>query len=147
MPRQLARERGKRVVGTKWVDVNKGGDVQPNPRYRLVAKDLGAPNPYTPQEELYAVTPPTGAQNLLLSRLRTRRSRRRPPYKLCFLDVRRAVFYAEAIDGSLSKSRRKSGSPERTLSACWGGTCGAWGSGKRTPHLASTGTRSRARGW
>ena len=60
--RQMARDRGKRVIGVKWVDINKGDDRQPNYPPRLVAKELKAFNPYTPQEELHAATPPTGAQ-------------------------------------------------------------------------------------
>ena len=42
----------------------------------LVAKELEAPSPFTPQEDLHAATPPTAAQNLLLSMLCTRFSRR-----------------------------------------------------------------------
>ena len=51
-----------------------------------------------PQEDLYAATPPAGAQNLLLSMLCTRLSRRRKRYELCFLDVRRAFFHAQATE-------------------------------------------------
>ena len=86
--RQMARDRGKRVIGVKWVDLNKGDDSRPNYRSRLVAKELRAFTPFTPQEELHAATPPTASQNLLLSMLCTRLSRRGKPFKLCFLDVR-----------------------------------------------------------
>ena len=96
--RQMARDRGKRVIGVKWVDLNKGDDSRPNYRSRLVAKELRAFTPFTPQEELHAATPPTASQNLLLSMLCTRLSRRGKRFKLCFLDVRRAFFYADATE-------------------------------------------------
>ena len=57
----MARDRGKRVIGVKWVDLNKGGDARPAYRSRLVAKELRAFSPLAPQEELYAATPPTAA--------------------------------------------------------------------------------------
>ena len=96
--RQMARDRGKRVIGVKWVDLNKGDDARPAYRSRLVAKELRAFSPLAPQEELYAATPPTAAQNLLLRMLCTRLSRRGKRFKLCFLDVRRAFFYANATE-------------------------------------------------
>jgi len=96
--RQMARDRGKRVIGVRWVDIDKGDEENPNVRSRLVAKELRAFNPFAPTDELFAATPPTAAQNLLLSMLCTRRSKRGLPLKLCFLDVRRAYFYAAATE-------------------------------------------------
>ena len=98
VPRQMARDRGKLVICVKWVDLNKGDDARPAYRSRLVAKELRAFSPLAPQEDLYAATPPTAAQNLLLSMLCTRLSRRGKRFKLCFLDVRRAFFYAKATE-------------------------------------------------
>ena len=98
--RDLARARGKRVVGTKWVDLNKGDAVAPNYRSRLVAKELKAFAPWIPQENLFAATPPAAALNLLLSTMVTRESRRGEPYKMAFLDVRRASFRAAATEGA-----------------------------------------------
>ena len=96
--RQVARDRGKRVIGTRWVDLDKGDEGAPSYRSRLVAKELRAFNPFAATDELFAATPPTEAQNWLLSMLCTRRSRRGRPYKLCFLDARRAYFYAAATE-------------------------------------------------
>ena len=96
--RQLARDRGKRVIGTGWVDLNKGDEANPNYRSRLVAKELRAFAPFAATDGLFAATPPTASLNLLLSMLCTRRSRRGLPLKLCFLDVRRAYFYAAATE-------------------------------------------------
>ena len=96
--REQARARGKRVIGVGWVDLNKGDDEHPNYRSRLVAKELRAFAPWAATDDLFAATPPAGALNLLLSMLATRRSRRGRPLKLCFLDVRRAYFYAAATE-------------------------------------------------
>ena len=75
VPRAQARARGKKVIGTKWVDINKGDDKVPAIRSRLVAKELRAFAPWVPQEDLFAATPPAAAQNLLLSLMASRRSR------------------------------------------------------------------------
>ena len=98
VPRAQARARGKKVIGTKWVDINKGDDKVPAIRSRLVAKELRAFAPWVPQEDLFAATPPAAAQHLLLSMMVSRRSRRGQHYKLAFLDVRRAFFYALATE-------------------------------------------------
>ena len=55
VPRTRARARGKRVIGTKWVGINKGDSVSPKYRSRLVAKELRAFAPWVAQEELYAL--------------------------------------------------------------------------------------------
>ena len=104
VPRSAAFRAGKKVIGTKWVDINKGDALAPNVRSRLVAKELRAFAPWIPQEDLFAATPPGAALNLLLSTMVTRKSRRGPgraggkPYKMAFLDVRRAFFRAAATE-------------------------------------------------
>ncbi|MDP6295142.1 MAG: hypothetical protein QF618_03930, partial [SAR324 cluster bacterium] len=104
VPRSAALRAGKKVIGTKWVDINKGDALEPNVRSRLVAKELRAFAPWIPQEDLFAATPPGAALNLLLSTMVTRKSRRGPgraggkPYKMAFLDVRRAFFRAAATE-------------------------------------------------
>ena len=37
--RQEAKKLGLGVLGTRWSDINKGADVNPDPRSRLVAKE------------------------------------------------------------------------------------------------------------
>ena len=98
---QTNREKTEPAPGSvEWI--NKGDELRPNYRSRLVAKELRALSPFTPQEDLHAATPPTAAQNLLLSMLCTRLSRRGKRFKLCFLDVRRAFFYADATEEVLA---------------------------------------------
>ena len=48
VPRSQARARGKRAVGTKWVDVNRGDALAPGYRSRRVAKALRAFAPWPP---------------------------------------------------------------------------------------------------
>ena len=45
---------GKDPIGTRWVDVKKGDDVNPEYRSRLVAKEIKRDN----REDLFAATPP-----------------------------------------------------------------------------------------
>ena len=80
------------------MDLSKGDVERPSYRSRLVAKELRAFNPFAATDDLFAATPPTEAQNMLLSMLCTRRSKRGLSLKLCFLDVRRAYFYARATE-------------------------------------------------
>ena len=98
VPRAQALARGKKVIGVKWLDINKGDPGSPAIRSRLVAKELRAFAPWIPQEDLFAATPPTAALNLLLSTMVSRKSRAGQHYKLAFLDVRRAFFYAAATE-------------------------------------------------
>ena len=44
---------GKRPLKTRWVDVNKGDEVKPDIRCRLVAKDIA----YRRDDSFYAATP------------------------------------------------------------------------------------------
>ena len=57
-PRNEAyRVTGKRPISVKWVDVNKGDDLSPNYRSRLVARDIRLPG----EEAIFAPTPPLEA--------------------------------------------------------------------------------------
>ena len=52
---------GKSPIGTKWVDVNKGDENEPEYRSRLVAKEIKRRN----DEDIFAATPPLKAKKLL----------------------------------------------------------------------------------
>ena len=56
-------ETGKPPIGVRWVDINKGDNVHPEYRSRLVAKELKLDR----REDLFAATPPLEAMKLLLS--------------------------------------------------------------------------------
>ena len=54
MLRSEVRSRGIRIVGTRWLDINKGGEEVENYRSRLVAKDFNQGK----EEGIFAATPP-----------------------------------------------------------------------------------------
>ena len=54
---------GKPPITVKWVDVNKGGDDEPNYRSRLVAREIRLPG----EASIFAPTPPPEALRTVLS--------------------------------------------------------------------------------
>ena len=50
-------------IGTRWVDVNKGDDQNPDYRSRLVAQEINDHK----REDLFAATPPLEAKKMLMS--------------------------------------------------------------------------------
>ena len=83
---------GKGPIGTKWVDVNKGDEKDPEYRSRLVAKEIKRKH----DEDIVAATPPLEAKKLLFSLATTGTKGMSKPLKLLFIDVRRAYFYAKS---------------------------------------------------
>jgi len=88
---------GKDPIGTRWVDVNKGDEVNPEYRSRLVAQEIKRDK----REDLFAATPPLEAKKMLMSMAVTeeigyRGNDRKGGNKLEFIDVRRAYFHARA---------------------------------------------------
>ena len=79
---------GKGPIQVRWVDINKGDDVHPNYRSRLVAKEFKT----DVRPDLYAPTPPGECLRLMLSQLACRKNAR-----LMYADVSRAYFYAKAV--------------------------------------------------
>ena len=64
VPIALCWERtGKRPIGVRWVDVNKGDEVHPDVRCRLVAKETRTGK----RLELFAATPPMETKTALFS--------------------------------------------------------------------------------
>ena len=61
--RSEAKERGWKIIKSRWIDINKGDDTNPNYRSRVVGKEFNDRE----VEGLYAATPPPGALRLLLS--------------------------------------------------------------------------------
>ena len=64
--RSEAARRGIPVIGTRWIDVNKGDQTKPNLRSRLVAQEFAAGDP---REDLFAGTPPLFAARMLVSQV------------------------------------------------------------------------------
>ena len=78
------------------MDVNKGADINPELRSRLVAKELNLGK----REDLFAATPPLEAKKFLFSLAVTYdefgRNRDRGPLELEFIDIKREFFHAKA---------------------------------------------------
>ena len=94
---ECLRATGKPPVGVRWVDINKGDEVNPDYRSRLVAQELKRDRCM----DLFAATPPLEALKLLLSRAVTEgvgysRGQRKQGMKIVFIDVRRAYFHARS---------------------------------------------------
>ncbi|CAE8646723.1 unnamed protein product, partial [Polarella glacialis] len=86
---------GKRPIGVRWVDVNKGDESNPEIRCRLVAKEIRR----TATADFFAATPPLESLRYILSRARTgrlERLRRGVKLKIQFIDIRKAHFCAKA---------------------------------------------------
>ena len=88
VPRSKALKIGQKIVGVRWIDINKGDLVNLNYRSRLVAKEFN--NSLRP--DLFAATPPLEALKLIISMAMTEN----PGEKIMVNDVSRAFFCAPA---------------------------------------------------
>ena len=67
--RSLAKKkRGRTIVKSRWIDINKGDDANPNYRSRMGRKEFNNGE----LEGLFAATPPLEALRLILSWAATR---------------------------------------------------------------------------
>ena len=72
VPRRMAKERGKQIVRTRWVIVNKGDEKKYNVRCRLVGQELKAKTKEALLAyELFSATPPWEVVKCLFSMLVT----------------------------------------------------------------------------
>ena len=87
---------GKALIGTRWVDVNKGDSVHLEYRSRLVAQEIKM----NKREDPFAATPPLEANKLLLPTAVTDgigwKHHKSNGMKLHCIDVRRAYLHANA---------------------------------------------------
>ena len=90
VPRSEQAQTGGKIVGTKWIDVNNGDIENPNIRCRLVGKEFKT----TPDDALYASTPPLEALRMILSRAATIDAGGEQR-EIMVNDVSRAYFYAK----------------------------------------------------
>mgnify|MGYP003315960231 CR=1 FL=1 len=81
-------EVGQKVIGVRWIDINKGDTQNPNYRSRLVAREINT----SKRMDLFAATPPLEALKLVLSILTSGNKGE----KLMINDVSRAFFCAPA---------------------------------------------------
>ena len=81
--------RGRKLIRTKWIDLNKGDTQSPNYRSRLVAMEF---NEYV-DPSLFAATPPLEAMRYIISRAATVAGGKKRA--VMSVDVSRADFNAE----------------------------------------------------
>jgi len=89
---------GKAPVKVKWIDLNKGDDINHDYRSRLVAKELKMDK----RLDLFAATPPLEAKKALFSAAVTEglgyiNGDKTSGKKIDFIDISRAFFQADAI--------------------------------------------------
>ena len=84
-------ETGKRPIGTRWVDTNKGDRSKPKIRSRLVAQEINR----FKQPELFAATPPVEYIRYLVSCCASSQWTHNPT-RIMVQDVKKAYFYAPA---------------------------------------------------
>ena len=79
---------GAAPIPVRWVDINKGDNIDPNYRSRLVAKEFKTDN----RPEWFAATPLGECLKMLMSKMAADRN-----MKMLYADVSRAYFYAPAV--------------------------------------------------
>eukprot|EP00959_Pyramimonas_sp_CCMP1952_P457952 9475807-Pyramimonas_sp.AAC.1 len=96
----VPRPAGHKVIGTRWVDVNKGDEVDYQVRSRIVGKEIRHKGSV---EQYFAAMPPLASLKMLLSIAVTTVLPRKEvvyakkgQYVLQFLDVKKAHFWAMA---------------------------------------------------
>ena len=92
------RSTGRAPVKVRWLDINKGDNVNHEYRSRLVAKEIKMDK----RLDLFAATPPLEAKKLLFSTAVTEGlgyhfGDRESGMKIDFIDISRAFFQADAI--------------------------------------------------
>ena len=91
VPRTEQAESDGKVIGSKWIDVNKGDMDNPKIRCRLVGKDIRTGL----DESLFACTPPLEALRLIVSRAATV-GPGEEKNEILINDVSWAYFYAKS---------------------------------------------------
>ncbi len=101
-PKSHARAKsGRPPISVRWVDVNKGDDMHPNYRSRLVARQIKALD--QSGQSFFAPAPPLEALRTVLSLAATSIGKHRPNWdpespkrtQISLVDVKRAYFNAE----------------------------------------------------
>ena len=89
VPRAMQIMKGGKIIGVRWVDVNKGDSQKPDMRSRLVGQEFNTGK----NDELYASTPPLEALRFVVSSAATWTPCGKQRHVMVN-DVRRAYFYA-----------------------------------------------------
>ena len=104
VPREICFERtGKGPIRGRWVDINKGDDINKVYRSRYVAMEIKSQHGGNSREGLFAAMPPLEALKLLISITVSRAgiNDKRDPFKLLFIDISKAYLHANVINDDL----------------------------------------------
>ena len=92
VPRSWAWRAGKRVIGVRWIDINKGDSINPKYRSRMVAKEYKD----SIAHEMFAATPPVEALRMIVSWAASWTHQQEEKRAVMACDISRAFFHAEA---------------------------------------------------
>ena len=84
---------GKRPIGGRWVDINKGGPTNPLIRCRYVAQEVA----HFKDDDFFAAMPPLEALRMLISEAATNRKPSQLGKKLLVIDARKAHLHVTAV--------------------------------------------------
>ena len=95
---QCYEDTGAAPIKVRWLDINKGDELSPEYRSRLVAMEIKKDN----RKDLFAPTPPLEAKKILFAMAVTEgygfeEGKEKEGMILDFIDVRRAFFHADCI--------------------------------------------------
>ena len=102
VPKDRARRAtGRSPITVRWVDVNKGDELEPNYRSRLVARQMKCMDPSG--DSYFAPAPPLEALRTVISLAATKIGHHQPIWdphspqrtQLSFVDIKRAYFNAK----------------------------------------------------
>ena len=96
------RDTGKLPIPVRWVVTNKGNELHPNVRCRLVAKHLAAKYGGKNADDRFAAMPPFELIKSLLIKAVQRNSWRTQKRKVMFIDISKAHLYARVDAGTCS---------------------------------------------
>ena len=137
---EAVQKMGKKPITVKWVDVNKGDDLEPNYRSRLVAREIRRPW----EESIFAPTPPLESVRTILSAAATnlpgdvrhvRSIDSDMRTQVSFVDISRAYFNAKTDDEDPIYVALPDEDPDKQKGMC----------GMLLRHMY--GTRRAAEGW
>ena len=91
---KVRKESWMKVISTKWLDINKGDEVLPNYRSRLVGCEFKRDK----RDDLFAATPPLESLRVIISICANNQyhAQRDNRFIIMSTDVKRAYFYAPA---------------------------------------------------
>ena len=89
---EVRTEPWMKPISTRWIDINKGDDVKPNYRARLVGREIKRDK----REDLFAATPPIESLRMIVSVCASNQYDARPEDRFVVMtnDVKRHYFYA-----------------------------------------------------